>query len=164
MTAINRYLPVVFVILAAFALQVAFIFSDCKDTPARAAVAFTKAYYRVDPAMADFLCRKQLKIDGRDLVEKYVRRVEKEARDRGFGLNYLKNTVYHIETYTRMIDDNTAAVRMHANRRTAINPVFALIGKFFLIGETHKIDETIPLVKEDGKWKVCGKIFDLPEA
>ena len=164
MVDINKYLPVVFVIIAAFVLQVAFVFSDCRDTPARAAVAFTKAYYRVDPAMADFLCQKRLMVNDQDMVEKYVQQVNQEAKNRGFGLNYLKHIVYHIETYTQMSDDNTATVKLHAKRRTSINPVYALIGKFFLIGETHNIDEAISVVKENGRWKVCGRLFDLPEA
>ena len=60
-----------------------------------------------------------------------------------------------------MIDSEHAEVRLHAKRRTSINPIFALIGKFFLIGETHVVDETIPVVKKDGRWKICETLFSL---
>jgi hypothetical protein len=43
-----------------------------------------------------------------------------------------------------------------------INPVFTIIGKLFFIGETYEVDETLNIIKEDGKWKVCGRAFLLP--
>lgn len=164
MAGINKYLPIAFVVLCAVLLQAALIYSDGGDTPARAAVAFTKAYYRLDPAMANFVCQKRLKVNGADTVSKYIRQVKNDARQRGFGLDYMKDMVYNVETYTRMINDTTAAVRLHARRRTFINPVFALIGKFFMLGKSDKIDETLQVIKENGRWKACGPLFDLPEA
>ena len=45
-------------LLLAIFLQVAFVFADATDTPARAAVDFSKAYFRLDPAMADAVRRR----------------------------------------------------------------------------------------------------------
>jgi hypothetical protein len=67
----------------------------------------------------------------------------------------MKYILYGIETHTHMIDDTTAEVKLTAKKRVAINPIYALIGKFFLIGKTYNVDTLIPVVKEDGKWKVC---------
>jgi len=32
------------------------------------------------------------------------------------------------------------------------------------MGETHPVETTLDLVKEDGAWKVCGKPFRLVES
>jgi hypothetical protein len=35
------------------------------------------------------------------------------------------------------------------------------VAKIFSLGETHNVEETLTLVKEDGLWKVCGEPFAL---
>ncbi len=163
MTQLKEYLPIAVVILIAFFLQTVFIFADGRDTPAKAAVKFAKAYYQVDPAMSELLCKNDLTADDGNVVEKHILKVSGDARDRGFGLNYMKNTLYHIKTHTHITGDTKAEVKLTAKRRTSINPVYELIGRFFLIGKTHRIDVTIPMVKEDGRWKVCGSLSALPD-
>jgi hypothetical protein len=145
-------------------LQGALILADCKDTPTRAAVKFSKAFYRLDPDMAELLCKKYITGDKGNVVENYIHTVSKEAKDRGLGLNYMKSILYGVETHTRIIDDVTAEIKLTANRRTAINPIYALIGKFFRIGKTYQVDTLIPVTKEDGKWKVCGPLSLLSNA
>jgi hypothetical protein len=162
-TQLKQYLPIAVVILIAFFLQAVFIFADCKDTPAKAAVKFTKAYYQVDPAMSELLCKNYLTADNGNVVAQHILKISRDARDRGLGLSYMKNTLYHIKAHTHMTGDATAEVKLTAKRRTSINPIYELIGRFFLIGKTHRVDVTIPMVKEDSRWKVCGSFFTLPE-
>lgn len=161
METFKRYLPIAFAVITAFVLQAILLFADCEDTPPKIAVKFTKAYYALDPAMADLMCEKALTVNDLNVVEAYIQSMTREGKQRGLGKKYMRNLVYGIGTHTRTIDENTAEVSLHAKRRTSINPVFAYIGKFFFIGKTHKIDQTISLVKENGKWKVCGNIFSL---
>jgi hypothetical protein len=142
-------------------LQGALILADCRYTPAEAAVQFSKAYHRLDPAMSRLLCQKFAPGDSGDAVGSYLQKVSTEAKERGLSLNYMKFMLYNIETRTRIIDDNTAEVKLTAKKRTAINPIYALIGRFFFIGKTYPVEERIALVKEDGRWKVCGSAFSL---
>ena len=45
--------------------------------------------------------------------------------------------------------------------RTCIHPVFAYVASLFRLGQTHEFEETLELIKEDGKWKVCGTPYGL---
>lgn len=148
-------------ILIGVMLQGILILADCTPTPGKAAVEFAKAFYRIDPAMSSLLCSKNVKMDVGNVVETYIQGVTQEARDRGFGLNNMKYILYHIETHTRRIDDTTAEVKLTAKRRVSINPLYALVAKFFLIGEIYQVNELMTVVKEDGRWKVCGNPFSF---
>ena len=161
MEKLKLYAPIVVALIAGILLQVLLAWADCKDTPGKAAVQFTEAYYRLDPAMEEYLCAKTLAAEEGNLVENYIQRIRKEAENRGFGLDNMKYVLYHIETHTHPIDDVTAEVRITADRKVSINPVFALVAKFFFIGETHKVNERLTVIKENGHWKVCGSPFSL---
>lgn len=161
MEQLKSYASIVVVLIAGILLQIILVWADCKDTPGKAAVRFTKAYYGLDPSMREDLCTKTLDAAGGNVVENYIRQISKEAENRGFGPNYMKHILYNIETHTHRMDDGTAEVRITAKRRVSINPVYALVAKFFLIGETYKVDERLTVVKEDGRWKVCGEPFSL---
>jgi hypothetical protein len=41
--------------------------------------------------------------------------------------------------------------------------VYGIVAKLFFLGETHKVEETLTLVKENDRWKVCGEPFALIE-
>jgi hypothetical protein len=73
----------------------------------------------------------------------------------------MKMVLSHIDTKTRMLDEKTAEVHLTCLRRRSIHPVFALVGKIFFLGETHPVDTTLTLVREDNRWKVCGQPFSL---
>ena len=81
----------------------------------------------------------------------------------GFSQSYMRNQLSHVSTEIQMTDENNARVKITGERLRSINPVFALVGKLFFLIETHKVDETLTLVKEDDKWKVCGKPFSQSE-
>jgi len=158
---IKTYTPIVVAVLIGIILQGILVLADGKATPGAAAVEFARAFYRVDPEMSSLLCSKNLEMDEGRVVEAYIQGVKQEAADRGFGQDNLKYTLYHIETHTRMVDDGTAEVKLTATRRVSINPVYALVAKIFLIGETYQVNELLTVIKEDGGWKVCGNPFSF---
>lgn len=161
MEQLKSYASVVAAVLIGILLQILLVWADSHETPGKIAEKFTTAYYRLDPSMAAYLCRKTSAAAEGNAVEQYIRRISQEAADRGVTLNYMKHILYNVETHTHRIDDVTAEVKITANRRVSINPVYALVARFFLIGETHKLDELLTVVKEDGRWKVCGAPFSL---
>jgi hypothetical protein len=63
-----------------------------------------------------------------------------------------------------MVDENTAEVQITGERRRSSNPVFGAVAKIFLLGDTHKVEGNLTVVKEDDGWKVCGQPFSLTES
>jgi len=151
---------VIFVIL-----QAILILSGGKvSSPAQAAVEFTKAYFMLDgSSMTENLCGEISEDEGADIVDGYLFHTAEQARAMGFAPGYMKNQLAGVHTETDVIDETNAKVRITGERLRSINPVFALVGRLFFLIETHKIDETLTLVKEDGKWRVCGRPFLLSE-
>jgi hypothetical protein len=134
------------------------------DNPVGAAVDFAKAYFMLDGAsMTELLCNEIVEDEEADVVGTYLNSVAVQARSMGFSQNYMRNQLAHISTEIQMTDENQAKVRITGERLRSINPVFALVGKLFFLIESHEVDETLTLVKEEGKWKVCGKPFSLSE-
>ena len=150
---------VIFVIL-----QVGLISVGTVDSPAEAAVEFTKAYFMLDgPSMAERLCSDLSEKETAVIVDEYLQQSAEKARAMGFSPGYMKNQLSHVKTEIKMTDENNAKVRISGERLRSINPVYALIGRLFFLIETHKVDETLTLVKEDGEWRVCGRPFSLSE-
>jgi hypothetical protein len=153
------FVVVVFVILQGILISVGKV-----DNPAEAAVDFTKAYYMLDgAAMSKLLCNELAEDEEADVVGNYLNSVAVQARSMGFTQNYMRNQLGHIATEIQMSDEKNAKVRITGERLRCINPVFALIGRLFFLIESHEVDETLTLVKEEGRWKVCGKPFSLSE-
>ena len=95
------------------------------------------------------------------MVDEYLYFAAKIAKERGFNINFLKHRLYHIETETISKNKTEAQIRITGKIRVAINSVYPVVAKLFDIGSTHEVDEIIHVVKEDGQWKVCGKLFSL---
>ena len=74
----------------------------------------------------------------------------------------MKNKLYHIQTETITKGDTEAQIRITGKIRVAINPVYPIVAKLFNLSATHEVDEKLNVIKEDGKWKVCGNLFSLP--
>ncbi len=153
--------PIALVIIVAFILQVVLITADHHTSPGKAAVEFSKAYFKLNKAMEQHLCGEMTEDGESDIVGDYLYRMADEAKAEGFDVNWMKMVLSHIETETQMVDENMAEVRITCNRRRSINPVFALVAKMFSLGETHEVEEILTLVKEDDRWKVCGEPFAL---
>ena len=159
----NKYIPIAAVIIVAFFLQVVLIAADHHESPGKAAVEFSKAYFKLNKAMEQRLCGEMTEDEQSDVVEDYLYRMADQAKAEGFDVSWMKMVLSHIETETQMVDENMAEVRITCSRRRAINPVFAMVAKIFCLGETHEVEEILTLVKEDDRWKVCGEPFALIE-
>ena len=151
------------VIFVAFILQIVLVTADHHESPGKAAVEFSKAYFKLNKEMGKLLC-SDIAADGEsEVVDDYLNRMADLAKSEGFDVSWMKMALLHIETETQMLEDNVAEVHLNCNRRRAVNPVFALVAKIFSLGETYKVEETLTLVKEDDLWKVCGEPFALIE-
>lgn len=152
------------VIVIAVILQVILILVGKVDSPAEAAVDFAKAYFMLDgPSMSERLCAEIAENEGPNVVDEYLDRIADQARSMGFSLSYMRNQLSHIHTEIQMDDENNARVRITGKRLRSINPVFAIIGKLFSLIESHPVEVTLNLVKENNMWKVCSQPFLLSE-
>src|SRR5512147_1754424 len=160
----SKFLTFTSIIMLALILQVVLAVADQRDTPEKAAVEFSEAYFWLDPGMANRLCKQMSQDSSNGVVANYLERVNQEARSLGYQFDYMKQGLYHIQTQTTLKDPNTAEVKLKGERRRTINPVFGLVARWFFIGETHPIEGTLNLVKEGESWKVCGQPFRLIES
>ena len=151
----TKFLAFAIVIIIAFILQVALIIADKHESPAKSAVEFTKAYFRLDQEMAQYLCDELTEAAEEDVVDAYLNRMAEKAGTMGYKTSYMKTALSHIESETEMQDENTAVVRIKAERRRYVNPVFGAIAKIFFLTETYPVDISLTMVQEDGQWKVC---------
>ena len=160
----SKLITIASVVIIAFVLQLVLIISDHHESPGTAAVEFSKAYFKLNEAMTDRLC-SELTDDGEsEVVNDYINRVADEARADGFDVSWMRMSLSDIEIETQMVDDSTAEVQITFDRRRSVNPLFAIVAKIFFLGETHKVEETLTLVREDERWKVCGQPFGLIES
>jgi len=162
MDQFRRFAPIALSVLAALILQAIFVFADCKDTPGRAAIEFSKAYFMLNPIMTERLCADRKMVGDIDTVNHYIHIVSQKAGARGFRLEFMKNRLYNIKTKTLRMDDTSAEVHLKGRKRFAMNPLYAIVAQIFGFSKSHEVDQTLSLVKKDGSWKVCGGLFDLP--
>lgn len=162
MVRLSRGAGIILVLIIGFLLQLVFSVADAIDSPSKAVVQFSKAYFNLDKSMAERICKERLASETIDVIDQYIYLSAKEAKERGFGINFMKNKLYHIETETISKTENEAQIRITGKIRVSINPVYPIIAKLLNIGATHEVDEIINVIKEDGKWKVCGNLFSLP--
>jgi hypothetical protein len=161
MAQLNRSVGIILVLIFGFVVQIIFSMADARDTPNKAVVEFSKAYFELDKSMTKRICKKQLASEDADVVDEYLYFAAKTAEERGFDINFLKNKLYHIETETISKNDTEAQIRITGKIRVAINSVYPVVAKLFDIGATHEVDKIIHVIKEDGQWKVCGNLFSL---
>ncbi len=159
----SKFLTFTSIFTLALVLQVLLAIGEQRDNPEAAAVAFAKAYFRLDRSMEERLCRELLKNPDTDVVESYLQRVGDEARGLGFEFGYMRQDLDHIHARTVMKSADSAQVTLTAVRRRTINPVFGMVARWFFVGETHPVEATLDLVKVNGSWKVCGRPLALIE-
>jgi len=157
----NRSTTIVLTLLLGIVLQVAFVFADGMDSPRKAALEFSKAYYALDPAMAKRLCKDLAGEDENGIVAAFIQNQEQLGENMGFTPRFMRSKLIHPEVEVHEIDDTHAQVTLNAHRKRNINPVFTWVGQIFRLGETYEVEEELTLVKEDGCWKVCGAPFEL---
>jgi hypothetical protein len=87
--------------------------------------------------------------------------VADEARVNGFKPRWMRMALSHTEVEVEMLDENTAEVHLTGSSMRSVNPVFGVVSKIFLLGESYEVEETLTVVKEDHGWKVCGQPYSL---
>ncbi len=153
----SKGIAITLVILLGIFLQVLFAFGDEQDTPNKAVVEFAEAYFWFDSeTMNDRLCDESKVVDDVDMTDRHVYLAEKKAKLLGYGLFYTKEKLYHVETYTISKDHEKAEIRLVCERKPPLQ-------SFFTRRPPKKVDETINLIKEGKKWRVCGSPFSLHE-
>ena len=160
----NKLISLVLVILLGALVQVVLAAGDAKDAPNTAAIAFSKAYFNMNPDMADRLCNGGVTEDEVDMVGNFLYSQTMHAAARGFELKRLRKSFSHIRTETVDMTKDSATVNISGTTRTIINPVFGWVGKMFFLTTPDTVETTLEMVKEDGVWKVCGEPFALSAA
>jgi hypothetical protein len=160
----NKRSAFTMVFLLAFLFQVIFVFADTRDTPGKAAVEFARMYYQLDSAMASRLCDELALDEENNVVAAYIQNAAKEANERGYDISYLKNSLYNVKTHTLKMNPSSAEIRITGEMKKGINPLFAYVGKLFFLGKTMPLDQTVNVIKEGGKWKVCEGFFTVSES
>jgi hypothetical protein len=156
------YAPLAVGLLIGIVLQLILIVGDARKTPNDAVISFSKAYFMQNPSMVDWLCEERKMFGDIDLVAYHLTTIAHEAKERGYSRDYMKNRLYHIRTTLLRQDDETAEVRITGRRRFAMNPLYDLIGQLFGFTEARSVEAVLTVVKEDGRWKVCGSPFRFP--
>lgn len=151
--------PLVIVVVIAAVLQLGLIGADCQQSPTKVAKNFASAYYYLDSDMQDYLCA-DLAEDG-EVVNNYLYQKETEAFQRGFSTHYLRHKFLKMHVSVVDSEKDTMKVHLTGTTRVCINPAFMLVGKLFKIGNDYHVDETLELVKENKKWRVCGNPLGL---
>jgi len=144
-------ISIALVILLGIALQVVFVCAETKDTPNKVAVEFAEAYFKFDPAMKYMLCNKLSDKQEQDYVANYIHDSSMRARDLGYGLSYLKTGLKDIMTNTLSRDENSATIELKAKSKYAL--------RTFFTGDKFEVHHKFDMIKEDGRWKVCGNPF-----
>lgn len=160
----GKFLTFTSIVILAVILQGLLIIGETRETPEKAAIEFARAYFWLDPAMADRLCSALAPTDGTGPIQAHLQRIGDEARSMGYGLDYMKQELYQIETRTLRQEGRQAEVRLTAVRKRAINPVFGAVGEAFGLTTPHRLDATLQLLQEDGRWKICGRPFALTDS
>ncbi len=162
MVQYKRFTPLVLTLLAAVIFQMILVVADRHDTPTRAAIEFSKAYFMLNPSMAGRLCQDLQTIGDMDAVQYYRYSIAQQAKERGFSLSYMKTRLYDIKTKTLKRDETSAEVQLLGKRRFAMNPLYAIVAQVFGFSKPQTVEAIIPVRNENGRWKVCGNPFDLP--
>jgi hypothetical protein len=159
----SKFMVVASVVIVALVLQVVLIIADRHDSPGKAAVEFSKAYFKQNECMAYRLCGDVIADEEIDVVGDYINRVADEARADGYKPSWMRMALSHTEVEVEMLDENTAEVHLTSSSMRSVNPVFGLVSKVFLLGDSYEVDDTLTVVKEADGWKVCGQPYALIE-
>lgn len=151
----------ILVVALAVCLQVVFVFADCKQTATGTAIDFSKAYFLLDSDMDTYLCDALIGDEAESAAAAHVLAMQTEADERGFGIGMVRRIITHVETETLAQDGESATIHLSGSSRTCIHPVFAYVAKLFRLGQTYTFEETLELIKENGRWKVCGTPYGL---
>jgi len=152
----TKYLGLLVVILIGLGTTALLYAADSKDSPRKAVLEFTKAYFSFNACMADRVCDESLVVDDVDVVKEYIERARENAQESGFSLFYQSNKLYNVEIHEDINTKNgKGTVSMEFERKAPLRSFFS---DESLIEEKAEFE----VIQVDGKWKVCGDLFDLP--
>ena len=133
------------------------------NSPTQVVKDFAKAYYMLEPSMADYLSQDALINKNEvDMVELYLRLQEADAHSRGYKTSYLQMKPILMKTTVLSMDDSSAQIQIEATTIRSINPLYRIMGFIFGLLEEHEVQDTIAVVNEDGVWKIGPGAFNLP--
>ena len=151
--------PLAIVIGIAIILQLALIAADSVKSPAKTAREFAEAYFYLSPDMQEYLCSDLAK--GDSVVNDFLYQKRREASELGFSTNFLRKKFTEIHLAIISSGKDTAKIHLTGTTRVCINPAFMVIGKLFGIGQNYPVDATLDMVRQDGRWRVCGNPFGI---
>ena len=64
MVQLSRSVGIILVLIIGFVVQIIFSVADAVDTPNKAVVEFSKAYFELDKSMTKKICKKQFASEG----------------------------------------------------------------------------------------------------
>lgn len=159
MTRSYKFISIGIAIVLAVFLQVLFVFADNQSSPGRAAAEYARAYFAYDEAgMMDRLCAESMVVDDVNMVKQYIYEKSQEAQARGFELGiYTRQKLAHLHTETVESGNDQAVVHLSGEIREPM--------RSFFVGEkvSRHVETELKMVREDGRWKVCGQPFALGE-
>lgn len=150
--------PIAIVIGIAIILQLALIGIDCQQTPGSVARNFAEAYYALNPDMQDYLCAGLVE---KGVVDKYLFKKQQQASSRGYSTNYMRHAFTKLHVNVMDAGDTAMTLHVHGTTRRCINRPFMIVGKLFGLAREFPVDEHIDVVKENGRWRVCGNPFGI---
>jgi hypothetical protein len=152
----------ILVVILAVCFQLIFVFAESRPTATGTAIAFTKAYFMLDCDMGKYMSSTLLGSDQESSpVTAYLQATTDDAKARGFEIGMMRQSIEHVETETLAHNADSATIHLSGIRRTCIHPIFAYVARLFHLGQTHPFEETLQLVKKDGKWKICGVPYGM---
>jgi hypothetical protein len=158
----NKYAVWILVVILAICFQVVFVFTESKPSATSTAIAFTRAYYMLDANMGKYLASNLMGNDEDTTpVATYIQAMTDDAKARGFETAMERQTIEQVKTETLVQHADSATIHLQGIRRAYIHPVFAYVARLFHLGQTHPFEETLQLVKKNGKWKVCGVPYGM---
>jgi hypothetical protein len=132
-------------------------------SPEQTAKDFAKAYFMMDSSMEAYLSEEaRMDENGIDLVELYLDAKAFDAQERGYKTSYLQMHPILLKTRVVAMDDESATIAIDGLALRSINPLFRIVGFVFGLLEEHELKGTIPLVKQDGEWKIGPGALDMP--
>ncbi|MBW2320031.1 MAG: hypothetical protein JRF31_04120 [Deltaproteobacteria bacterium] len=72
MVRLSRIAGIILVLVLGFLVQSIFSFADSIDSPRKAVVQFSKAYFKLDKSMAKRICKKRLASEDVDVIDQYI--------------------------------------------------------------------------------------------
>ena len=107
MAQLSRSVGIILVLIIGFVVQFIFSIVDVRDTPNKAVVEFSKAYFELDKSMTKRICKKQLASEDVDVVDEYLYFAAKTAIERGFDINFLASPVKNAVNFSSFLSSES---------------------------------------------------------